>query len=264
MKTIIVDDEPIMLRSFVRLSGGIEELNIIGQFEDAREALDFAAGHEIELAVLDIAMPFMNGIELAEKLKMIHPHILVVFISAFEDYIRESNRIGADYYIVKPYKKEILQNMAERMAALNMRFRKSIRIQTFGRFLVLKEGQPVALTGKAKEILALVVTRRGKEISNEEIYSVLWENRPYSNIEMKVYYNALKRLKDALGTAGIPELLISTGRGQLLNTEIADCDYYDWQDHNSGSDEKFQGEFMSEYSWGEAILADMLRRELTV
>ena len=47
----------------------------------------------------------MNGIELAVKIREICPSILIVFISAYDEYIRDSNLIGGDYYIVKPYKK---------------------------------------------------------------------------------------------------------------------------------------------------------------
>ena len=43
--------------------------------------------------------------------------------------------------------------------------------------MFLKNGVPIPLRGKAKEILALVASRCGKEISNEEIYSIIWEER---------------------------------------------------------------------------------------
>ena len=258
MKTIIVDDEPIMLKSFKRLSSGIEGLNIIGEFTYPEEALEYARNHDVELAILDIAMPGMTGIELAGKLKEHRPDMLIVFITAYDNYVRDSNEVGADYYIIKPYRREVIEQMAKRMSLLARNQRKDIFIQTFGRFLVLKDGKPIALSGKAKEILAIVVTRRGKEISNEEIYSTSWEDRPYGNVEMKVYYNALKRLKDALAEAGLSELLRSTTRGQTVNTELFDCDYYAWQDNNMSDRDKFTGEFMSEYSWGEYILADIL------
>ena len=47
------------------------------------------------------------------------------------------------------------------------------------------------------------MVKRGREISNEEIYSTIWESREYSNVHMKVYYNALKRQKDSLEKYGI-------------------------------------------------------------
>ena len=106
-----------------------------------------------------------------------------------------------------------------------------------------------------------MVTRKGKEISNEEIYSTIWEDRPYSNANMAVYYNALRRLKDFLKEAELEELLISTARGQMINVDIVDCDYYSWKEKNSDFRSQFEGEFLSEYSWGERILSDILREE---
>lgn len=258
MKAILVDDEPIMLRSFMRNSADIPELNVVAQFQSAEEAISYAQKNTFELALLDVCLPGMNGIDLAVKLREMHTGLLVVFISAFDDYIRNFNEIGGDYYILKPYKKETIRMMAEKMSLLAGRLRKNIYIQMFGRFNVLKDGVPLKISGKTKEILALIVTRRGKEISNEEIYSTVWENREYSNESMKVYYNALSRLKHALTEAGVSELLLSTSHGQMLNTAVCDCDYFAWLDKRAESRERFEGEFLSEYSWGEPILAGLL------
>ena len=134
----------------------------------------------------------------------------------------------------------------------------TIYIQMFGRFNVLKDGVPIKISGKTKEILALVASRRGKEISNEEIYATIWENRDYSNESMKVYYNAISRLKRILEEADVSDLLISTAHGQMLNTAMCDCDYFAWQDKAMGERDRFEGEFLSEYSWGEPILAGIL------
>lgn len=259
MKAIIVDDEPLMIKSFLRQSKDIKDFDIVGQFEMPRKALEFAQNNDVDIAFLDIKMPQMSGIELASELRLLDPEILIVFISAYGEHIGTSNQIGADYYIIKPYKKETLESTVERMRLLARRHKRSVRIQTFGRFVVMKDGRPVSLTGKAKEILALLVTRRGEEVSNREIYSILWEGRPYDNNLMKVYYNALKRLRNALEEAELQDLLLSTTNGQMINVAMFDCDYYEWLDGKS-SDADFEGEFMSEYSWGEYILAKMVAR----
>lgn len=258
MRAIVVDDEALLLKNFAHLSKGISDLQIVKQFCSPKEALEYVKKESIDLAVLDIAMPEMNGIDLLKKLRAIQPKMLIVFITAYNEYIRDANMLGADDYIVKPYTRETIELMVDRMKLLSKRQRKAIFIQTFGRFTVFYNGRPVPLRGKAKEILALVVTRRGKEISNEEIYTTIWDSRQYSNTLMKVYYNALKRLKTALAEQHIAELLISTARGQLINVEMVDCDYYDWQDNDLRDDEKFEGMFMSEYSWSEPLLADIL------
>ena len=262
MRAILVDDEPIMLRSFMRCSADIPQLNVVAQFQSAEEAILYAQENTFELALLDVCLPGMNGIDLAVRLREIHPGLLVVFISAFDSYIRNFNEIGGDYYILKPYKRETILMMAEKMSVLAERLKKSIYIQMFGRFNVLKDGVPVKISGKTKEILALIATRRGKEISNEEIYSTVWENREYSNENMKVYYNAISRLKRILEEADAADLLISTKRGQMLNIAVCDCDYFEWKDKNIHSESRFEGEFLSEYSWGEPILAGILEQNI--
>ena len=259
MKAIIVDDEPLMIRKFLRLSEGIEDLKITGQFESAAKALEFAAIQPPDVAFLDVAMPVIDGIETARQLREIRADIIIVFISAYDDFLWEFNQISGDYYIIKPYDRETLEMVMEKIRLLTKRQQKELYINTFGRFMVLRNGKPIKMNGKAKEILALIVTRRGKEISNEEIYSTIWENRPYSNTDMVVYYNALRRLKQLLKKENLEDLLISTQRGQMINVEMFDCDYYAWQDKDMSSRDRFEGEFMSEYSWGEYILADIYK-----
>ncbi len=261
MRAIIVDDEPIMVKRFVRLSDGIPDLNLVGKFENPQDALEYAQTHPLELAFLDVEMPILNGIELAKKLRALRPDIVIVFVSAYDHYVRDFNQIGGDYYIIKPYKRETLEMAMNRIRLLGQRQQKELYIQTFGTFNVLRNGKPLPFTGKAKEILAVIVTRRGKEISNEEIFSTIWEGREYSNANMSVYYNALRRLKQTLASEGLTELLFSTTRGQMINTSMFDCDYYAWQDKNMGSRDKFEGEFLTEYSWGEYLLANMLNAD---
>lgn len=258
MRAIIVDDEPLMCKRFVRLSRDIPDLHITGQFESGQEALAFAKENRFEAAFLDVEMPVINGIQLAEALRQIDPDVLIIFVSAYDEYVWDFNQIGGDYYILKPYQKETLEMMMERLRLLLHRQKKEIYIQMFGRFVVLKNGKPIALSGKAKEILAMITWKRGKEISNEQIYSMIWENRPYGNTEMTVYYNALRRLKNVLKKEQLEDLLISTPRGQMINTTMFDCDYYDWEDKNTDERGRFEGEFLSEYSWGEAVLTDIL------
>lgn len=259
MRAIIVDDEPLMVRKFMRLTEGIPDLDIVGQFNDAEEAIGFTENNDIDLAFLDVEMPGMDGIELALRLREIRPDMLIVLVTAHETYIQESNQIGVDYYIIKPYSVSVLETMMDKLRLLANRQRKDVYIQMFGRFLVRKDGMPVPLTGKAKEILALVVTRRGREISNEEIYSTIWEDRPCDNVSMGVYYNALRRLKQSLAKAELEGLLVSTARGQTVDTDLFDCDYYAWKDRIMDVRNSFEGEFLSEYSWGEFLLSEISR-----
>lgn len=258
MRAIIVEDEPLMTEAFLRMSKGIEDLNIVGTFETAEEAVEYSENHLFEIAFLDIELPGKNGIECARVLREKTPELLIVFISAYDDYVRESNLLGGDDYIVKPYKAETIEKTMEKMRLLVRRQKKNVYVQMFGRFTVIKDGVPIPLRGKAKEILAFILVKRGKEVSNEEIYCAIWESREYSNVHMKVYYNALKRLKDSLQKYKLQDMIFSTARGQMANTETFDCDYYSWQDDHIDKSIRFEGEFLTEYSWGEYILGSIM------
>lgn len=260
MRAIVVDDEPMMIKSFMRLSSGIEDLQVLSTFESPEDALEFVKSNTVDIAFLDVEMPTMSGIQLAKELRSVRPDILIVIISAYGEYIKDSNNIGADYYIVKPYKHETLEMMMSRMRLLVKRQQKEIYMKTFGEFEVLKNGKPTSITGKAKEILAYCVIMRGKEVSNEEIYSALWEGREYNNVNMKVYYNAIKRLKDSLSEDSIPDLLISTKRGQLANTDIFDCDLYEWLDKGNKDISKIHDGFMTKYEWAHKVLEKSLAK----
>ena len=261
VRTIVVDDSKIMLRMFEQMSKDIPDINLEGSFERAEDAIRYAQNHPVDLAFLDVEMPGIDGIELALRLRSIRSDILIVFITAYEEYVRDFNSVGGDYFVLKPYTKKTLEMVMEKLRLMARRQNKRLYIGTFGRFVVMEGDRPLQLTGKAKEILALIVTRRGKEISNEEIYSTIWEGREYSNEQMSVFYNALGRLRKALRKEGCEDLLITTPHGQMINTDMFDCDYYAWQDGNMGPRDKFEGEFMSEYSWGEYILATITEEE---
>ena len=118
MRAIIVDDEPLMIRKFTRLTADFDDLEILAWFDDADEAIDYAKDHEIDVAFLDVEMPEKNGIQLARELRLIRRNMIIVFITAFEEYIRESNEIGGDDYILKPYTRDILALMMEKMRVL--------------------------------------------------------------------------------------------------------------------------------------------------
>lgn len=262
MRAIVVEDEQLMIDAFMRLSKNIDDLSVEKTFMTAEDAIEYSETNSYEIAFLDIELPGMNGIECAKKLQEKIPGLLIIFVSAYDHYLRESNQIGGDGYLVKPYNEEILQKMMEKIRLLVKRQKKNIYVKMFGRFTILKDGEPIPLRGKAKEILALILVKRGKEISNEEIYSTIWESREYSNINMKVYYNAIKRLKDSLQKYDLQNMIYSTARGQMANIDIFDCDYYSWIDRKNDRQEQFEGEFLSEYSWGEYILANIINRSI--
>jgi two-component system, cell cycle sensor histidine kinase and response regulator CckA len=115
MSTIlVVDDEPTVLSMCQRMlqTVGYEVLQADGGEAALRIASD--PQHSIDLALLDIMMPGLNGIELAARLHAAHPQLPIVLMSGYS--VLEINRIVGEHpyrIIWKPFKTESLLRMIE-------------------------------------------------------------------------------------------------------------------------------------------------------
>ena len=143
MKAIIVDDEQLMLKKFERIASYFYDLMIVGKFESADDAIAFAENEIVDVAFVDIDMPIKNGIELARELREIRSDIIIVFVTAYDEYIADSNQIGGDYYLMKPYNRETFSIMMEKIRILASRQSKDVYAQLFGRFVLKKNGIPI-------------------------------------------------------------------------------------------------------------------------
>ena len=69
-----------------------------------------------------------------------------------------------------------------------------------------------------------------------------------------------QRLQNNLKELGLEELLLTLPHGRAINTELFDCDYYDLLEQRPDAIDKFNGEYLTEYSWGEATLGKIYSR----
>ena len=83
MNAICVDDEAEVLRHTVSSCRSTKLLDNVCGFTRPQEALDWVAENPVDLALLDIDMPGMNGLELARRIQRINPYIAILFITSF-------------------------------------------------------------------------------------------------------------------------------------------------------------------------------------
>ncbi len=104
-KVIIVDDEESS-RELIRLSVDWDLLNyeVVGEASNSEEALALIEYELPELVLTDIHMPYMNGIELSEKILKQYPEIKIIVITGYDDfqYAQRGIKAGVYDYIVKP------------------------------------------------------------------------------------------------------------------------------------------------------------------
>lgn len=101
LRTILVDDEPWCMEQF-EMECTDTNIELLGKFESAKEALGYVGEHGVDLAFLDVEMPEMSGIILGKKLRKIRPDIIVIYISGYEKYLSDAILdVKADYYLLK-------------------------------------------------------------------------------------------------------------------------------------------------------------------
>ena len=103
IKLVIVDDHPLVLDGLISRLNRSQEIQIIGQASNGKEALEVVERLNPDVVLMDINMPEMNGIEAAEIFKEKFPEIKLLVLSMHDDheYVITLTQAGAKGYILK-------------------------------------------------------------------------------------------------------------------------------------------------------------------
>ncbi|MDO4623143.1 MAG: response regulator [Eubacteriales bacterium] len=267
MKIMVVDDEILALKSMELKIGKCTKDAELVSFQYPEKALNWIKeGNEIELAFLDMTMTQMDGIELAEKIRELLPHCVIVFVTGYENYAIKAFSIKANGYLVKPVELSELQAeldhaaelIALRKAVRPVRPEKDVYLHCFGAFDVFVNRHPVHFhRKKSKEMLAYLTDRRGANVTMPEMAEILWEDGIYDISRNRQLHTFLSDLQRDLKKAGAPELIRKNRNNLSLDAAIVDCDYYDYLQGDEMAKRSFMGEYMTQYSWAEMTLAKL-------
>ena len=248
MIVIAVDDERFALENLAESIKQASSDAKIHRFRYPEDALDFARGNPVDVAFLDVEMVGMNGVELAQRLKIHHPDINIIFSTGYGHYRDAAFDLHASGYLTKPITPEKVKKELDNLRR-PVRNPNRIRIRAFGNFEVYLDGNPISFKySKTKEMLAYLVDRKGALCTNGEIMAILFED----DNGHEAYFRSLRKdLTDVLEAAGCSQVLCQQRSRIGIVAELVDCDYFNWCIGKRTGGNAFHGEYMTQYSWGE-------------
>ncbi|MCY6485168.1 response regulator [Clostridium aestuarii] len=117
IKVLIVEDDPMVAQINKKYTESVGEFKVIGVCTNGEEALEKIKNDEIDLIILDIYMPKLDGIELLKKMRIQTSMINVIMVTAAQDTdkLNEVLTLGAVDYLIKPFEYERFKEALERV-----------------------------------------------------------------------------------------------------------------------------------------------------
>jgi DNA-binding NarL/FixJ family response regulator len=172
VKALLVDDENMLLDS-LEIILTYNDMEIVGKAHDGREALDILKGTKCDIALVDLNMKGMGGIELIGHMKNIYPEIKILVLTTFYDdkNITDAISKGADGYLLKDSGKEaILGAVGQLMSGISVLDPKVMQRLT----ALMNKNESITLydemTGREREIATLLA----EGLTNRQIADKLY------------------------------------------------------------------------------------------
>jgi DNA-binding NarL/FixJ family response regulator len=213
VRVLLADDHTLVRAGIRALLQSIEGVEVVAESGDGREALELIARHRPDVALLDIAMPGMNGLEIAKRITRESPRTRVVILSMHADpsYVQQALRAGAAGYLLKGAAVSELP-LALRSVMLGETYlTPKVSKHVVDGFLREGEGEPGPLHGLTKrqcEILQLIAEGH----PTKEIATIL-------DVSIKTVETHRARLMDRLDIHDVPGLVRFAIRAGLVSSD---------------------------------------------
>lgn len=275
MKVILVDDEPLILAHLEKLIQKITGINIIGTYSNAHDVMKAIEHEQPDVIFLDVEMPEVNGIELAERIQSRWSQVNVVFVTAYSEYAVQAFDLNAVDYLLKPVS-------FERMVKTFSRLRKEDKDPNYEgttgemvccfHSLQFKSSSQKSTnvrwrTAKAKELFAFLLQHRGKPVLKDIILDLFW---PETEIDkgFSHLYTTVYQIRKMLKTVNFNIKITSIDNNYLLDLNGVRLDVEHWEQQVSLLPpltketlplheeilEMYQGDYLAEdgYLWAES------------
>ncbi|MEC0170324.1 response regulator [Paenibacillus graminis] len=241
IQALLVDDERLALMKLKLMLEELTTVNIIGSCTDPAEAVSIASKLQPDVIFLDIDMPEMNGMQVAEAIQGLCPSTSIVFVTAYNSYAVEAFELYALDYVLKPVRRDRLVKTIQR---LEKHFGKDgnppntpepeIMIRSFQSLRFERAGQPLPAirwrTSKAQELFAYLFHNRNRFVSKDSLIEMLWPDFNLKRASTHLYttiYQIRQSLKQA--DIGLQISNASGGEGYTMETGTLLIDSYEWE-----------------------------------
>lgn len=254
MRILVADDEVLALE--------LVENSILQVIPDAElfcfsktsKLLEFVENNTCDIAFLDINMAGITGLDLGRRLKEKSPNVNIIFVTGYSEFTGEAMDMHASGYIMKPVTPDKI-----RKEIADLRYpvpdKALLRVQCFGNFDVFTtDGKPVKFgRSKSKELLAILVSKRGTSCTVKELTSILFEDAVGDEKKKDYTQQLISTLVKTLREQGAEDLINKSYNSIGIKPELLDCDWYKFNEKDPESWSQYSGEFMAQYSWAEYI-----------
>jgi two-component system KDP operon response regulator KdpE len=203
LRILVVDDEP-PIRRFLRTTLAAQDYRV-EEAADGEAALEFLKRNPVDLVVLDLGLPGMDGLEVVRRLRAQGSAVPIIILSSRDD---EAGKVaaldlGADDYVAKPFGVEELS--ARIRAALRHRLQQEGEKPLFKsgdltvdlvRRLVTARGAEIKLTPREYDLLRLLVSHAGKVLTHKFILHQVWGGE--TDVQyLRIYVRTLRQKLEA-------------------------------------------------------------------
>ena len=188
-RILVADDHPIVRSGLRKVLDAKPDMQVVAEAEDGAEAVRLALAEDVHVAILDVSMPKMTGIQAAEELHKRKPELKLLMLSMYdsEQFLFESLRAGASGYVLKSgADQDIVEAIRRTMRGQSFLYPSAI--STLVRDFVDRgrpdeEQQLDILTPRELQVLKLIAEAySSKEIALELVISVKTVERHRQNI----------------------------------------------------------------------------------
>jgi two-component SAPR family response regulator len=185
LTVILIDDEQRALHSLIRILANFPEVRIAATFEDALVAREYIDANPVDGVFVDIEMPEINGLKFAEQLAKLHPHIHVVFTTAYMEHAVVAFELASLDYLLKPVSIERMTKTIARMVGMQIRNRnETFMIRTVPTLVVRTTANgytPIAWrTEKAKQVFLYLLFHANQPVLRDTLIDIFWDAKEQS------------------------------------------------------------------------------------